>query len=75
MKVKELIAKLSEKDPELEVEFITSTINHYCGSNDYCYCTSDQNYFSIDYVSDFTVFNKKRKVHDVTKICLQGSEN
>lgn len=59
MKIKELIAKLQEYDPELDVVGRYSFINHTCGEE--CYCPSEEKVGEVSIEEQYIERGGKKK--------------
>lgn len=64
MKVKELIEELSNYDGELDIGIIVSYVEHICGENSYCYCSSEDHEY---YISSIDKKYKKKKIQNELK--------
>ena len=68
MTVSELIDELAQYDPDLPVGVVVSNTEHYCGSDDYCYCNSEDHEYYIESVSKEEEVKKKT----IKKLWIRG---
>jgi len=72
MKVSDLQNELSKCDPDANINIVVSIIEHYCGSDSYCYCSYEDKNFDINNISKKTQYNKKTKQHDIVGFSIIG---
>lgn len=73
MKIKDLLKLFSNFDEDLEVKMVCSFTKHTCGDN-YCYCSSEDYFFSISNLEKETKYNKKSKKQQIVGICIRAEE-